>query len=171
MSYVWKSDAQILLWPDPFLKRVSTPVDFEVDDLSSIANDMQDVMERAGGVGLSAVQIGISIRLVVSKFCQPMCNPVITAWAIDKELVSEGCLSLPGFFEKVRRNTGIQVTYTTLRQEIRTETFTGLAAQCFQHELEHLDGHFFTEHLSSDKRSRIRGEVQKLKRAGKWKPT
>ncbi len=163
------NDARILLWPDPFLKRVSTPVDFELDDVSGISSDMSAAMEKAGGCGLSAVQIGISIRLVVSKFAEPMCNPEITGWNLERELVSEGCLSLPNFFEKVPRHSGVQVTYLNTRNEIRVATFTGLAAQCFQHELEHLDGKFFTDHLDAAKRSKIRGEVQKLKRSGKWK--
>lgn len=161
---------QILLWPDPFLKRVSTPVEFEIADLDSIANDMQEVMERRGGCGLAAVQIGISIRMIVSKFAPPMCNPALSGWTTNKKLLSEGCLSLPGFFEKVVRCDGVQVTYQDTRGKIYTEAFTDLAAQCFQHEMEHLDGHFFTEHLPPGRRSSIQGEVQKLKRAGKWKP-
>lgn len=161
---------KLVLWPDPFLKKVSAPMDeADLGIAEDIAEAMIDTMDRHGGVGLSAVQVGIAMRLVVSKFAQPMCNPVITAWTLDRELVSEGCLSLPGFFEEVSRYTGCQVTYTDLNRNVATETFTGQAAQCFQHELEHLDGHFFTDHLTSAKRSWIRGEVQKLKKQGRWK--
>ncbi len=163
------NNPELLLWPDPFLKRVSSPVNFEIDDVSGISSDMLTAMERYGGVGLSAVQIGISIRLVVSKFEEPMCNPAITAWTADKEEVVEGCLSLPGYFEKVHRYAGVQVTYADVFGREKTRSFTGLAAQCFQHELEHLDGQFFTKHLSPARRSQIQGEVKKLRRAGKWK--
>lgn len=163
-------DLKLVLWPDPQLKWKSNNVRPGAIPLwlGSIKS-MVEIMERHNGVGLSAIQIGLPYRIVVSKFAEPMLNPVITGFDIAKVKVTEGCLSLPGFFEEVWRYPAIQMRYMDTKGVDVEASFTGLAAQCFQHELEHLDGHFFTEHLPAAERSRIRGEVQKLKRAGKWK--
>lgn len=164
------TDLKLVLWPDPQLKMKSMNVRPEAIPLwLNSVKSMIEIMERHNGVGLSGVQIGLPYRIVVSKFAEPMLNPVITGFDIKKVQVVEGCLSLPGFFEKVWRYPSIQMLYMDLDGMGHEAVFTGLAAQCFQHELEHLDGHFFTEHLPAGERSRIRGEVQKLKRAGKWK--
>ena len=161
------TDLKILLWPDPRLKQRSNVV--RMPGLwDKLAGTMTELMLAAGGVGLSAIQVGCPYRLVVSKFAPAMYNPFISGFDISKKRVTEGCLSLPGFYEEVYRHESIQLTCQDLDFKIREQTFTGLAAQCFQHELEHLEGHFFTDHLPSAVRSRIRGEVQKLKRAGKY---
>ncbi len=161
---------KLVLWPSAVLKKVSQPVDFKDDNLDKLASDMFETMSYHNGVGLSAIQVGVPIRLVVSIFAEPMYNPVISAWTVYKDSLQEGCLSLPGFFETVTRHQGVQVTWTNLQKQVITESFSGLAAQCFQHEVEHLDGHFFTDRLSAARRSTIRGQIQKLRRTGKYPP-
>jgi len=159
---------KILIWPNPTLKLVSENVTepLTVEEI----NELFGAMYTAGGVGLSAIQVGLAKRWFVMHVGGPrVCvNPIIKTYMGTQVLLNEGCLSLPGQFETVKRFTEIEVSYwdSQFCQEI-TQVLTGLEAHVFQHEYEHLDGMLFVDKLSSAKRSTIRGNLQKMKKQGK----
>lgn len=160
---------RILLWPDPKLKMESLVV--LQPPSPDFVERMRITMEGAGGVGLSAIQVGFPVRVVVAKIQRTFRVFVNPEWApvpdTKAEPMLEGCLSTPGQYETVYRYPKVTVTFnhdSTL--EICTETFEGLWAQMIQHECEHLDGKMFTDHLKRADRSRIMGEMLKLKRSG-----
>lgn len=169
---------KIILWPDPRLKKVSEKVTTVNPKLVS---EMFAAMEKAGGVGLSAIQIGFPVRVVVANIGGQRRTFLNPQW-IDVEdskmrPVLEGCLSTPGMFETVYRYDKVLVDYDVLETEtssqfltqyLRPETLMldGLWAQMIQHECEHLDGRMFVDNLKKADRSRIMGEMVKLKRSG-----
>lgn len=170
------STFKILLWPDPKLKIVSTPVKTVNPKL---VEEMFAAMDQAGGVGLSAVQIGFPVRVVVASIGglrRTFLNPCwVEAEGATMKPVLEGCLSTPGMFETVYRYDKVQVDFDVLETDttgdylqtrLRPETLylEGLWAQMIQHECEHLEGKMFTDHLKRADRSRIMGEMLKLKR-------
>lgn len=185
---------EILIWPHPKLKLVSAEVEQPVN--LSFIEEMYDTMKAAGGAGLSAIQIGFPTRVVVAevpeRFWPPKTEeiemyslPDVQAIAMRRYVwvnptfvpvpemkmvpVLEGCLSTPGQFETVYRYPEILATWQDPATLDKVEQrLTGLAAQVFQHELEHLDGKMFVEHLKPADRSRIRGTmVAYKKRTGK----
>lgn len=169
---------KIILWPDPRLKKVSEKVTTVNPKLVS---EMFAAMDEAGGVGLSAIQIGFPVRVVVANIGGQRRTFLNPRW-IDVEdskmrPVLEGCLSTPGMFETVYRYDKVLVDYDVLEtktssqfltQYLRPETLMldGLWAQMIQHECEHLDGKMFVDNLKKADRSRIMGEMVKLKRSG-----
>lgn len=162
---------EILIWPDPKLREVSSPVTQFDDSLKSLANDMFETMYDAKGVGLAAPQIGILKRLVVidttsqDQDLKPvvLVNPRITLKEGEQEFM-EGCLSVPDESAKTLRATKVAVTAQDLDgKEFTVETEGTLLAVALQHELEHLDGGLFVDHLSSLKRSLIKRKMLKLK--------
>ena len=151
----------IVQFPNPVLAMKCQPVSEVNDTIRRLAADMGETMYKAPGVGLAAPQVGEPIRMVVIDVSEEknnlltLINPVITEYSDEKETGEEGCLSLPGIWEKVTRSTAITVQYTDLDgqpQEIHAE---GLLAICIQHELDHLDGTVFIDHLSRLKYDRV----------------
>ncbi len=163
----------IITVPDPLLKQVSQPVDHVDDELRRLMDDMLETMYDAPGIGLAAIQVGVPKRVIVMDLAgkdeepQPryFVNPEIT-WASD-ELFSyeEGCLSVPEVFDEVERPARVRLTYLNYEGEKVEEEAEGLYAVCIQHEMDHLEGVLFIDHLSRLKRDRAVARVKKLTRA------
>jgi peptide deformylase len=141
-------------YPDPVLKKVAAPVTEFDEDLRQLAYDMAETMYAAPGVGLAAPQVGISKRLAVI-------DPEI----IDNEGESfeeEGCLSVPEYYAKVNRSASVKVRFQDLDEKTRVIEAQGLTAIACQHEIDHLDGILFIDHLSPLKRSLFRKKWKKI---------
>ncbi|MEM9343605.1 MAG: peptide deformylase [Pseudomonadota bacterium] len=164
---------EILIHPDPRLKKPCTPVDDITPELRKLADDMLETMYDAPGVGLAAPQVGVSKRLLVMDCIKeegvpprPMAliNPKIT-WASDAlSTYEEGCLSIPEQYGDVERPAEVTVTWTDLDGAQQEETFDGLWATCVQHEIDHLDGKLFIDYLKPLRRQMITRKMVKLKR-------
>lgn len=162
----------ILHFPDPRLRTVAKPVTEFDDELRQLVADMFETMYEAPGIGLAATQVDRHIRLLVLDVSEnrdrPRCliNPEIIE-ADGEEEMDEGCLSVPGFYEKVRRAEKIRVRAHDESGEIQEFETEGLEAVCIQHEMDHLEGKLFVDYLSSLKRNRIRSKLVKMqKQAG-----
>jgi peptide deformylase len=134
-----------------------------------LVTGMYAAMKAAGGVGLSAVQVGELKRLVVLDVGEGMevyYNPVITELGGKPEPKLEGCLSTPGFFGTVHRYPTVFVTHGFGKMRCTTVECNGMRAHALQHEIDHLDGEMFTDLLKSSEKSRAFGEMMKLKRSG-----
>ena len=163
---------EILIAPDPVLKTKATPV-ATVDDRSRrLADDMLETMYAAPGIGLAAPQVGVLERVVVCDVAaehekpQPLClfNPGLIWTSGDEAVAQEGCLSIPDQYADVVRPSAVGIRYLDRdgkEQELEAE---GLLARCLQHELDHLDGVLFTDHLSALKRNMIMRKMMKLKK-------
>jgi len=156
-------------YPDPVLKqKAETVISFD-DDLRRLAADMLETMYAAPGVGLAAPQVGVSRRVIVLD-CSPKEAPQSPVIAVNPELLTgegecceeEGCLSVPEYYAKVPRREKVLVRYQDLDGTPREVTAEGLWAICFQHEIDHLDGILFVDHLSPLKRSMFRKKYQKI---------
>lgn len=160
---------RIFHYPEPVLKQTAEPI-AEIDEpLRTLARDMAETMYAAPGVGLAAPQIGISRRLVVLD-CAPKDAPPELLTCINPEIVEqegetyeeEGCLSVPGFYAKVPRNARVKVRYLDLEGRKVEMQADGLLAIAFQHEIDHLNGVLFVDHLSPLKKGIFRKKYQKL---------
>ena len=162
----------VLVAPDPRLKQLSKPVERVDDALRALMDDMLATMYAAPGIGLAAVQIGVPKRVIVMDLAregeppQPryFINPEIL-WTAE-ELVScqEGCLSVPDFYEEVERPKAVKVRYLDdqgAEQEVEAD---GMLAVCLQHEIDHLDGILFIDHLSKLKRDMTLRKLIKARR-------
>lgn len=162
----------IVKLPDPILKTVSAPVPAVTDEVRALVADMFDTMYAAPGIGLAAVQIGLRKRIVVTDVAKddepkaPMCfiNPEIVWRSEDTTEYEEGCLSIPEIYDKVVRPAEVQVRYMDLEGEEQAIHCTGLLATCIQHEIDHVNGVLFIDHLGRLKRDRI---VKKFIKAAK----
>ncbi len=156
----------ILHFPDPRLRTVAKPVTEFDDELRQLVNDMFETMYEAPGIGLAATQVDRHIRLLVMDVSearnQPRCliNPQILE-ADGEEETDEGCLSVPGFYEKVSRAEHIRVRAQDTSGETSEFEAEGLEAVCIQHEMDHLEGKLFVDYLSNLKRNRIRSKLVK----------
>jgi peptide deformylase len=156
-------------YPDPVLKQVAAPV-VEIDDtIKSLAKDMAETMYAAPGVGLAAPQIGVSKRLVVID-CSSKDAPQKLIAAVNPEILAregesfeeEGCLSVPGFYTRIHRAARVRVRYLDLAGQTVEQEAEGLLAIAFQHEIDHLDGLLFVDHLSPLKKGMFRKKYQRL---------
>ena len=163
----------ILIHPDPRLKKVAVPVPSVNDDLRRLADDMLETMYDAPGIGLAAPQIAVMSRMLVMDCAkeddatpEPMVliNPEVVWTSEDRNVYEEGCLSIPEQYAEVERPTEVEVTWTDLDGQARRERFDGLWATCVQHEIDHLDGKLFIDYLKPLKRQMITRKMQKLKR-------
>ncbi len=159
----------ILHFPDPRLRTVAKPVEEFDDNLRQLVSDMFETMYEAPGIGLAATQVNQHIRLLVMDVSearnQPMCliNPQILIADGDEEM-DEGCLSVPGYYEKVRRAEYIQVRSQDENGNTSEFEAHGLEAVCIQHETDHLEGKLFVDYLSALKRNRIRSKLIKAQK-------
>lgn len=159
----------ILHFPDPRLRNQAQPVEQVDDSVRQLVDDMFETMYQAPGIGLAATQVNDPRRVVVVDISEdqnePLCliNPEILAKQGVEEM-DEGCLSVPGIYEKVSRAN--QVTVRALDRDGNSIEFEaeGLIAVCIQHELDHLDGKLFIDYLSNLKRQRIRKKLEKESR-------
>lgn len=163
----------ILIHPDPRLKKVATPVVDVSDALRALADDMLETMYDAPGIGLAAPQIGILQRMLVMDCVKeenatpvPMVliNPEIIAVSEELNIYEEGCLSIPYQYAEVERPAVVKVQWKDLDGKTVQEEFDGLWATCVQHEIDHLNGKLFIDHLKPLKRQMITRKMQKLKR-------
>ena len=161
---------KILKFPDQDLRIKAKPVESFDEELKTLTDDMFETMHSVNGIGLAATQIGVAKQVAVIDISpeknEPLVivNPAIQILDPSKtEDYDEGCLSVPGFFEKISRPSDIKLTYQDLngkKQEIKPE---GLLTKVVQHELDHLNGRLFVDHISELKRRRIRNKIVKQK--------
>jgi peptide deformylase len=164
---------EILTVPHPLLKQVSTPVEAVDGELRALMDDMLETMYAAPGIGLAAVQVGVPRRVIVMDLAregeepQPrhFVNPEIT-WSSEEIAVrEEGCLSVPDIYDEVERPARVGLRYLDYDGETVEEEAEGLLAVCIQHEMDHLEGVLFIDHLSRLKRDRAVAKVKKAKAA------
>jgi peptide deformylase len=159
----------ILHFPDPKLRTVAKPVTKFDDKLRQLIDDMFETMYEAPGIGLAATQVDQHIRLLVMDVSEdsdnPRCliNPEILE-ADGEEEMDEGCLSVPGFYETVRRADHIRVRAQDKFGEFFEFEAEGIDAVCVQHEMDHLEGKLFVDYISTLKRDRIRTKLLKQKK-------
>jgi peptide deformylase len=157
---------EILEFPDPRLRTKAQPVAAVDASIRQLADDMLQTMYAAPGIGLAASQVNVHKRLVVIDVAEErnrplvFINPEIVARDGDEE-TEEGCLSVPGIYEKVRRAEKITVRALNRDGKSFDMEAEGLLAVCIQHEMDHLEGKLFVDYLSELKRSRIRGKLEK----------
>ena len=162
----------ILIAPDPRLKFKSELVKEVNDDIRQLLDDMLETMHSARGIGLAAPQIDVHKRIIVVDVVgededpQPLCmvNPEIIEVSEEDMSHDEGCLSLPEHFSEVIRPTSVRVRYLDHENEIRELDADGILAVCIQHEIDHLDGILFVDHISALKRNMILRKLAKLKK-------
>ena len=162
----------LVILPDPVLRQVSKPVERVDDQLGKLADDMLETMYDAPGIGLAAIQIGEPLRMLVidlSKDDEPnephvFINPEIVARMDDINVHEEGCLSIPDYYAEVERPAGVTVTYLDRDGTPRTVEADGLMATCLQHEIDHLNGVLFIDHISRLKREMVVRRFKKLAR-------
>ncbi|UWQ22877.1 peptide deformylase [Jannaschia sp. W003] len=163
----------ILLHPDPRLKKLCEPVPDLSDARRALAADMLETMYAAPGIGLAAPQVGVLERLIVldcdkADDAAPrplvMFNPEIVAASDDTSTYEEGCLSIPDQFADVTRPAAVTVRWLDEGGAERQEDMEGLWATCVQHEIDHLDGRLFIDHIGAMRRQMITRRMVKLKR-------
>lgn len=163
----------ILLHPDPRLKKIATPVASVSDELRRLADDMLETMYDAPGIGLAAPQVAVMNRMIVMDCAkddeatpEPMVliNPEVVWTSEERSVYDEGCLSIPEHYAEVERPTEVEVSWMNLDGKTQRERFDGLWATCVQHEIDHLDGKLFIDYLRPLKRQMITRKMQKLKR-------
>ena len=157
---------EILHFPDPRLRLKAEPVAEVDDEIRTLVDDMFETMYEAPGIGLAATQINVQKRVLVADISDDqsaphaLINPEILETSGEEEM-DEGCLSVPGFYEKVQRADRIRVRALGRDGQPFELDIDGLLAVCIQHEIDHLDGKLFVDYLSSLKRSRIRKQLEK----------
>jgi len=159
----------ILEFPDPRLRTRAIPVETVDDELNTLIDDMFETMYAAPGIGLAATQVDVHKRLLVvdvsSDNSEPnaLINPEILE--LDGEIMTEeGCLSVPGYYEEVKRAEHIRVRFLDRKGEEAELQAEGLLAVCIQHEIDHLDGKLFVDYISEAKRQLIRKRLLRDKR-------
>jgi peptide deformylase len=162
----------IITAPDPRLKLKAKPVAQVDDEVRRLMDDMLETMYAAPGIGLAAPQVGVARRIIVVDTAREgedpkllkIANPEIL-WRSDELAVySEGCLSLPEHYADVERPAAIKLRYLDYQNEIHTIELSGLPATCIQHEMDHLEGVLFVDHISALKRNIILRKLAKAKR-------
>ena len=156
----------ILEYPDPRLKKVATPVTAFTPELQKLVRDMAETMYAAPGVGLAATQVDVHKQLVIVDVSEArddlkvLINPEILSAEGEAEQ-EEGCLSVPGYYDKVKRAARITVRAQNERGEPVELAADGMLAVCIQHEMDHLLGKVFVEYLSPLKRARLASRLRK----------
>ena len=159
----------IIKYPDPRLHKVAKPVAAVTDSTRKLIRDMSETMYAAPGIGLAATQIDVHEQIVVIDVSenhddlQVFINPVLLELDGSEES-EEGCLSVPGIYETVTRANKVKVQAQNENGEIFQLEAEGLLAVCIQHEIDHLHGKVFVEHLSHLKQTRIRAKLKKQRR-------
>ena len=157
---------KILEFPDPRLRTKAAPIEVVDDEVRQLIDDMFETMYAAPGIGLAATQVDVHRRLLVADVSRDGSAPhaLINPEIIEKDGVTateEGCLSVPGYYEEVKRAEHIRVRYLDRNGDQVEMEAEGLLAVCIQHEMDHLDGKLFVDYLSEAKRMRIRKKLIK----------
>lgn len=162
---------KILKYPDPRLHKVAATVEVIEESTEKLVKDMAETMYGSKGIGLAATQVNVHQRIIVidisddKKDLLVLINPMLIKFDGQQEY-DEGCLSVPGFFETVKRYENITISYQDLKGNLKTLEANGLLSVCIQHEMDHLVGKVFVEYLSQLKQQRIKKKISKLSRAG-----
>ena len=162
----------ILTAPDPILRLISEPVDTVTDGLRTLMDDMLETMYAAPGIGLAAIQIGVPKRVIVMDLAKAneepapryFINPEITPTTTELSTYEEGCLSVPDMYEEVERPATCTVSYLDYDGDPQSLECDAILATCIQHEMDHLNGVLFVDHLSRLKRDMILRKLEKAKR-------
>jgi peptide deformylase len=169
----------IIETPDPRLRAISTPVEAIDAALQRLIDDMFETMYDAPGIGLAAIQVGVPKRLLVIDLQEPasdeegapavrrplvFINPVILEGSQDLSVYNEGCLSVPEMYAEVERPARIRASWMDRDGRIHEEWLEGLLATCLQHEIDHLEGVLFIDHLSRLKRDMLLKKLTKLRK-------
>lgn len=180
MGHLLSSSLPLRVYPDSILSKISEPVEeFGTEDLGLLCEQMHITMFYNDGVGLSAVQVGQLKRIVTMKMPEIVVengktydvsrpynfiNPEIRETVTKRFTFSEGCLSVPGYFEERERSDAILLRYQTIHGDAKVHWFKGEEAFVIQHEIDHLDGKLFIDDLSPLKKERIGKKIQKAMR-------
>jgi peptide deformylase len=166
------SRLDVIIAPDPRLKIKAKPVAAVDDRIRQLMDDMLETMYVAPGIGLAATQVGATVRVIVldvSPLDDPaapmqMANPEVI-WASDETvLCEEGCLSLPSYYADITRPARVRVRYLDYDNVLREIDAEGTLSTCIQHEIDHLDGTLFVDHISALKRGIILRKLKKQKK-------
>ena len=166
------STLEILHFPDPRLRQIAEEITVFDQELVTLAHKMLEAMYQSKGIGLAAIQVNIKKRLIVIDVSETRDKPL---FLINPEIYEknskieseEGCLSVPGFYDKVERYNNIKYKSSDFEGNIKAYQAEGLLAVCIQHEIDHLNGKLFVDYLSDLKRDRIAKKIQKLRVQGK----
>ena len=159
----------ILRFPDPRLKTVAAPVEKIDEGIRRLARDMAETMYEAPGIGLAATQVDVHKQVIVIDASETrdqllvLVNPELVE-SDGVQVCEEGCLSVPGIYDKVERAEHVVVRYLDLDGKVQTVAADGLLAVCLQHEMDHLKGRVFVDHLSLLKQTRIKSKLAKQAR-------
>ncbi|MBY7649543.1 MAG: peptide deformylase [Candidatus Liberibacter europaeus] len=164
------TNKSLVIFPDPILRQVSEPIDRIDSNILRLIDDMINVMYYFSGIGLAAVQIGILRRLVVidlhgdaeNRIPLVFINPIILSSSKDYSTYKEGCLSIPDYSSEVKRASSITVKYLDCDSQTQVIYADGLLATCLQHEIDHLNGILFIDHISRLKRNMVKDRFKKL---------
>ena len=165
----------LIILPDPVLRVTSEPVERIDDAVRELAADMLETMYDAPGIGLAGIQIGVPWRILVidlAKDEEPrnplvVINPTILSVSDDRSLYEEGCLSIPEYYAEVERPARLRISFQDLDGKTQERDADGLLATCLQHEIDHLNGVLFIDHISKLKRDMV---VKKFKKLAKERP-
>jgi peptide deformylase len=161
---------KILEYPDPRLRKVAAPVPAVTPEIRKLVRDMADTLYSAPGVGLAATQVDVHKRVIVIDVSpardelRVLINPELET-AEGEALGEEGCLSVPGCYDKVRRAARLTVRAQNEHGAVFALAAEGILAACIQHEMDHLVGKLFVDHLSPLKRARLTTKLRKRQRA------
>ena len=166
------SKRNIVIEPDPILRKKSQAIEEANDDLRKLLDDMLETMYEAPGIGLAAVQIGILKRIIVIDISKDkekkdplfLINPEITFKSKNTSVYEEGCLSLPGHFAEIERPAECHLNYIDYYGKQKSLQAKGILATCVQHEVDHLDGVLFIDYLSKLKKNMILKKLKKYKK-------
>lgn len=165
----------IYTYGQPVLRQIAEDIPLDYPNLQKLITDMYETMEKSDGVGLAAPQIGLPIRVVVigldslaeedpkyKGFLHAYINGHILEESEDTDTMEEGCLSLPGIHESVRRATKVRVKYLDENLQEHDEWVDGFLARVIQHEFDHLEGHMFVDHVGTLRKQMIKGKLKDL---------
>jgi peptide deformylase len=168
---------EIVEVPDPRLRQISSPVEEVTDEIRELVSDMVETMYAAPGIGLAAIQVGVAKRILVIDLQEPeeeggepvkdphvFINPEIVTHSDEEVPYTEGCLSVPDQFAEVDRPDKIRARWLDLDGKLQEQDIDGLLAVCLQHEMDHLNGVLFIDHLSRLKRDMILKRLAKLRK-------
>ncbi len=168
---------RIIETPDPVLRKISTPVEHVDDDLRALIADMFETMYDAPGIGLAAIQVGVPRRVLVMDLAEPeeegaepvreprvFINPEILTHSDEEVPYTEGCLSVPDQYAEVLRPDRIRARWLDETGAAHEENLEGLLAVCLQHEMDHLEGVLFIDHLSKLKRDMVLKKLAKMRK-------
>ena len=161
---------KILIFPDPRLRTVAKPVEVIDDSIKKLTQDMLETMYQGSGIGLAATQVNVHKRVIVLDISESKDEPLILInpeiiKIIDpnKKIFSEGCLSVPGFYEELKRPSSVEISYLDIDGKRNLLLANDLLAVVIQHEMDHLDGKMMVDFISNIKREMIRKRLLKAK--------